>query len=463
MTINQCIQPGARAHLVGIGGISMFSLAEILLERGLHVTGSDARHSEAIDEMTAMGIPIAIGHAAENLGQVDFVVRTAAVHDDNPEIVAARSRGIPVYERAQAFGAIMRDYRQAACVAGTHGKTTTTSMLSCIALAAGIDPSLMIGGVLPLIHSAHRVGKGDTIILEACEYCNSFLSFCPTIAVVLNVEADHLDFFKDLADISRSFRAFAERTPEKEGVVIFNADDGNTVECLAGIDRKTLTFGLGEAAQVRAQRIAYENGLPAFDITREGDVLCRVKLLVPGEHNVRNALAAAAAALMLGLSADSIERGLSSYTGAERRFDYRGQYNGAVVYDDYAHHPSELHALFDAAEQMKAEGGRLICAFQPHTYTRTKAFFEDFVRELSRPDLTVLADIYAAREKNTVGVSSADLAQRIPGAVYLPGLDAITDYLRSVAREGDLILTVGAGELNRVADALATPQPNRAV
>ncbi len=435
----------------------MYSLAEILLSRGLVVTGSDVRHSEAIDEMASMGIRVAIGHAPQNLGQADFVVRTAAVHDDNPEIVAARERGIPVFERAQAFGAIMRDYRHAVCVAGTHGKTTTTSMLCCIAMAAGVDPSFMIGGVLPLVHSAHRVGKGDSIILEACEYCNSFLSFCPTVAVVLNVEEDHLDFFKDLADISHSFRAFAERTPKAGGVVVLNADDVNTLACLAGIERQTVTFGLGEAAQIRAQGIEYEHGLPAFDITREGDLLCHVKLLVPGEHNIRNALAAAAAALVMGLPAESVQRGLASYTGTQRRFEYRGQCNGAVVYDDYAHHPSELHALFDAAEQMKADGGRLICAFQPHTYTRTKAFFEDFVRELSRPDLTVLADIYAAREKNTVGISSADLAAEIPGAVYLPQLDAITDYLRSIAREGDLILTVGAGELNRVAGALAQP------
>lgn len=463
MTIDQCIHPGARAHLVGIGGISMYSLAEILLERGLIVTGSDTRESDAVSEMTAMGISIAIGHAGENIGQADFIVRTAAVHDDNPEIIAARSRGIPVFERAQAFGAIMRGYRNAVCVAGTHGKTTTTSMLSSIALAAGSDPSLMIGGVLPLIHSAHRVGKGDTIILEACEYCNSFLSFCPTIAVVLNVEADHLDFFKDLDDISRSFRAFAERTPERGGVVVFNADDVNTLRCMEGLERSSMTFGLGENARVRAQRIVIEKGLPAFDITVDGSFLTRVKLLVPGEHNIRNALAAAAAAVVLGLSGESIERGLAAYTGTERRFEYRGQCNGAIVVDDYAHHPSELHALFDAAQQMKTIGGRLICAFQPHTYTRTKAFFEDFVRELSRPDLTVLADIYAAREQNTVGISSDDLARRIPGAIRLPSLDAIAEYLRSIAREGDLILTVGAGELNQVAGALTQRQAKETV
>lgn len=455
MTIDSYIHPGARAHLVGIGGISMYSLAEILLERGLTVTGSDARQSDAVDEMTAMGIVIAIGHAAENVGDADFVVRTAAVHDDNPEIIVARAKGIPVFERAQAFGAIMRRYRNAVCVAGTHGKTTTTSMLSSIALAAGSDPSLMIGGVLPLIHSAHRVGKGDTIILEACEYCNSFLSFCPTVAVVLNVEADHLDFFKDLDDISRSFRAFAERTPEQGGVVVFNADDPNTLRCMEGIARSTMTFGLSSDARVRAENIVYEKGLPSFDIVADGSFLVRAKLLVPGEHNIRNALAAAAAALTLGMSGDSIERGLAAYTGTERRFEYHGQCNGALVFDDYAHHPSELHALFDAAEQMKTPGGRLLCAFQPHTYTRTKAFFEEFVQELSRPDLTVLADIYAAREQNTVGITSDDLVRRIPGAVHLSSLDAIAAYLRSVAQEGDLILTVGAGELNRVASVLA--------
>ena len=463
MTIDEWFHPGARVHLVGIGGISMYSLAEILYDQGFLVSGSDSRMSDAVREMTAMGIPVAIGHAAENIGGADFVVRTAAVHDDNPEIMAARERGVPVFERAQAFGVIMRRYRNALCIAGTHGKTTTTSMASCIALADGADPSLMIGGVLPLIHSAHRVGAGDTIILEACEYCNSFLSFSPTVAVVLNVEADHLDFFKDLDDISRSFRAFAERTPKEGGVVVYNADDPNTLRCLEGVERKTISFGLTEKADVRAANMVYDRGLPSFDLLNQGSLICRVKLLVPGEHNIRNALAAAAASLAVGFSADGIERGLASYTGAERRFEFKGECGGALVYDDYAHHPSELHALFDAARQMTGTGGRLICAFQPHTYTRTKAFFDDFVRELSRPDLTVLADIFAAREKNTVGVSSADLAARIPGAVYLPTFPEITQFLRDTAREGDLILTVGAGELNLVADELVKKPAEQAV
>ncbi len=454
MTVDSYIRPGAKAHLVGIGGISMCSLAEILHQNGVAVTGSDSRPGPAVESLREKGISVAIGHESDLVKEADFVVRTAAVHDDNPEIQAARAKGIPVFERAQAFGAIMKQYRQAVCVAGTHGKTTTTSMVSSIALAAECDPSLMIGGVLPLIQSAYRVGGGDTIILEACEYCNSFLSFCPTLAVVLNVEADHLDFFKDLEDISRSFRAFAERTPKEGGVVIFNADDPNSIRCMEGIDRRTVTFGLSEQADVRAENIEYDRGLPSFDVMEKDRLVVRVKLMVPGEHNIRNALAAAAAALTMGLSAESIRKGLLAYTGTERRFEYHGECNGALVFDDYAHHPSELHALFDAAQQMKAPGGRLICAFQPHTYTRTKAFFEEFVQELSRPDLTVLADIYAAREQNTVGVTSADLVERIPGAVLCPTPEEIADYLRSVVREGDLVLTVGAGELNRTAKAL---------
>ena len=454
MTIDSYLRPGARAHLVGIGGISMCSLAEILVHRGLTVTGSDARLSPAIDELRGMGVTVAIGHAAENVAGAEFVVRTAAVHDDNPEIAAARAAGIPVFERAQAFGALMSHYRHAVCVAGTHGKTTTTSMLASVTLAAGVDPSLMIGGVLPLIHSAHRVGQGDTIILEACEYCNSFLSFRPTVAVVLNVDEDHLDFFKDLADISRSFRAFAERVPADGGLVVASADDANTVDCLRGIDRRVVTFGLTPGADVTAADLTYERGMPSFMLVSGGRPLGPVRLLVPGVHNVRNALAAAAAALALDVPFDAIARGLGGYGGAERRLEYHGQLGGALVYDDYAHHPGELHALFDAAAQIKPEGGRVICAFQPHTYTRTYALFDDFVRELSRPDITLLADIYAAREQNTLGISSADLAARIPGAEYTPTLDDVAARLRQLARPGDLILTVGAGELDKVAAAL---------
>ena len=450
--IEQYIIPGKRAHLCGIGGISMRSLAEALLHRGLIVTGSDRSESPAVDRLRRLGIPVTIGHFADPVYGADCVIRTAAVHDDNPEIIAARAQGIPVFERAQAIGFLMKDYRHAVAVAGTHGKTTTTSMTSCIALADGLDPTILIGGVLPLIGSEHRIGHGDVMIMEACEYCNSFLHFAPTIGVILNVDADHMDFFHSLEEVKQSFRAFAELVPS-DGVVIYNADDPNTVDCLKGITRNTLSFGIEQDADVQARNIKYEKGLADFTIMYRGEVFAQVRLLVPGKYNVLNALAAVAAAIAMGIEPESVVRGLQAFAGTQRRFELKGQYNGALIYDDYAHHPQELHALFDAVQDM--EHRRVIAAFQPHTYTRTKAFFEDFVRELSRPDITVLAEIYAAREQNTEHLSSADLAARIPGAVYCKNFDEMVAFLKKTAQPGDLILTIGAGELDQVAERLA--------
>ena len=445
------LKPGKHAFLIGIGGVSMSSLAQTLLEQGMLVSGSDRSESKAVERLRGLGIRIQIGHDARNISGADVIIRTAAVHDDNPEVAAARQQGIPVLERAEVWGEIMRRYRHAVCVAGTHGKTTTSSMVTCISLAAGQDPAVMIGGDLPLIDGGHRVGKGNTIILEACEYCNSFLRFFPTVAVVLNVEADHMDFFHSLEEVKHSFASFASLVPA-DGVVVYNADDPNTVDALKVVDRPRLSFGLGKA-DVRADQISFEKGYPSFDILYHGGLFTHVDLLVPGRHNILNALAAAAAAIAMGIDGETVTKGLASFTGTARRFELKGRCNGAMVVDDYAHHPGELHALFDAVEQMEFE--RVICAFQPHTYTRTEAFFEEFVRELSRPDVVVLAEIFAAREKNTTGISSADLAARIPGARYFPTFEQIVEFIRSTAKEGDLILTVGAGELNRVAEQLA--------
>ena len=297
--IHDYIAPGRRAHLVGIGGVSMSPLAEVLHKAGMVITGSDMRNSATVEHLRALGIPVAIGHRGENVQGAELVIRTAAVHDENPEIAAARAAGIPVFERAQAWGAIMRGYKNALCIAGTHGKTTTTSMCTHIIMAARMDPTVMIGGTLPLLGSGYRVGHGDTIILESCEYCNSFLSFFPTVAVILNIEADHLDFFKDLDDVEHSFRAFADRVPES-GIIVANADDANTMHTLEGEERPVLTFGL-EQGDVRAANLAWNRGLPSFDVVYRGDVFTHVALRVPGEHNVKNALAAAAAAIALAV------------------------------------------------------------------------------------------------------------------------------------------------------------------
>lgn len=449
--IRDYIVPGRRAHLVGIGGVSMCPLAEVLRGMGLQVQGSDMTESDTVRHLRSLGIPVAIGHNAENLGDCDLVIRTAAVHDSNPEIAGAVARGIPVYERAQAWGAIMQRYPNALCVSGTHGKTTTTSMCTHIFMAAEADPTVMIGGTLPLLHAGYRVGQGDTIILESCEYCNSFLSFFPTVAVILNVEEDHLDFFKDLHDIQRSFRQFAELVPEA-GSVIVNADNASAMEAVAGIAHPVFTFGLDHPADCTAANLQEVDGRPVFDVMVRGEKYAHVELHVYGHHNVLNALAAASAAYVLGLPGRAVEEGLASFTGAGRRFEHKGTYHGAEVYDDYAHHPDELHALFTTAREMGYQ--RLVVAFQPHTYSRTAKLFDRFVEELKIPDVAILAEIFAAREQNTLGISSADLCRNVPGAVYCSTLDKVADQLRQVARPGDLILTVGAGDIYRAGEKL---------
>ena len=450
LDIRSFIAPGRRAHLPGIGGVSMAPLAEVLHGAGMVITGSDMRESAAVEHLRSLGITVHIGHRAENLGQAELVIRTAAVHDDNPEIAAAHAAGVPVFERAQAWGAIMRGYKHALCISGTHGKTTTTSMCTHIIMAAGLDPTVMIGGTLPLLGAGHRVGKGDTIILESCEYCNSFLSFFPTVAVILNIEADHLDFFKDLEDVEKSFRAFADLVPEG-GRIIANRDDENTMRTLAGEERPVTTFGLAEGG-IHAADLTWNKGLPTFDVVCRDQVYAHVSLSVPGLHNVKNALAAAASAIALGVPGEAVERGLAQFRGAGRRFEHKGTYHGAQVYDDYAHHPGELKALLDTARTLGY--ARVICAFQPHTYTRTKALFDDFVEVLKQPDITLLAEIFAARETNDIGISSRDLAERIPGAKYCATLPEVTDALRALARPGDLILTVGAGDIYTAGEAL---------
>ena len=443
--IRQYICPGNHVHLVGIGGVSMRPLGLVLQGMGLLVTGSDMNSSVSTDELIAKGIQVSIGHRAENIEGACCVIRTAAAHNDNPEIAAARAAGIPVFERAQAWGVIMQAYKNAICISGTHGKTTTTSMMTHILMGAQKDPTVMIGGYLPILGAGHRVGNGDTILLESCEYCDSFLNFFPSIAVVLNIEADHLDYFKDLQQIEHSFHDFAALATDR---VLANGDDPNTMEALRDLD--CITFGMGARNRVRA-----ENPSPDWrelDVVCDGSLYCHLKLSVLGRHNAMNALAAASVAWVMGIPGDVVAESLADFRGADRRLQHKGTYNGAEVYDDYAHHPGELAATIEAIRAVNPK--RLVVAFQPHTYTRTHALFDDFVRELKKPDLVVLAEIYAARERNTVGISSKDLQEQIPGAVYCQTLPQVTDYLRSIAQPGDMIVTIGAGDIYRAGEAL---------
>ena len=444
------MQPGKTGHLIGIGGVSMSPLAEVLARRGLNIRGSDMNDSEAVAALRSKGIPVTVGHRPENVDGADFIVRTAAVRDDNPEIQAAHAKGIPVFERTQAWGAIMRDYACGVCVAGTHGKTTTTSMLTHVLLEAGKDPTVMIGGTLPLIGSGYRIGHGDTILLESCEYYNSYHNFTPTVAIILNVDDDHLDFFGDLRGVEASFRTFAELTPA-DGWVISNADDRNTVETLAGLDRPHCTFGFSESADLRPENLS-EGRVSEFDAVYHGETWAHIVLNVSGRHNVLNALAACAAAHAMGLEPAAVERGLAAFHGAGRRAEFKGKCGAADVYDDYAHHPSELRALMDAVSRMGYR--RIVTVFQPHTYSRLKAHFEDFVSALSLPDKLYLADVYAAREQNVFGISSRDLAERVPGAVYCPDFHKLAAMLRADLRDGDMILTVGAGDIYKVGEML---------
>jgi UDP-N-acetylmuramate--alanine ligase len=447
------MSPGRRGHLIGIGGVSMSSLAEVLLDMGLVISGSDSMESQNVRNLRELGIHIAIGHSAENItDDIEFVVRTAAVHDDNPEIVAAREKDIPVFERTQAWGTISRDYDNAICISGTHGKTTTTSMCTHICMAAEKDPTVMIGGTLPLLNAGHRIGHGNTIIMEACEYYNSFLSFYPTVAVVLNIEADHLDFFKDLEEVKRSFRIFASKVPEDGGTIVANADDANTMDALKGIHRKMITFGMNSNADVYARNIRYSGTTTTFDVIYKGRKFTDVTLHVPGVHNVKNALAATAACICVGIRPNAVKYGLAGFNGAGRRFEFKGKFNGADVYDDYAHHPGELKALLNTLDSLDYK--RTIVVFQPHTYSRTAALFDDFVEQLKRPDVLLLAEIYAARESNTIGISSSALAERIPNASFYPDFDTLENALRAIARPGDIILTVGAGDVYKIGEDL---------
>lgn len=439
-------------HLVGIGGVSMSALAELLLHLGAKITGSDRAQSAVTDKLTALGISITYAHLPENVENADLVIRTAAVHDDNPEITRAHERNIPVIERAQAWGSIMLAYKNAICVAGTHGKTTTTSMLTLIGMQCGIDPTVMVGSNLPAIGGTLRIGAHDCFIAESCEYTNSFLSFHPTIAVILNVDADHLDFFKDIDDIIHSFHKFCELVPET-GALVVNHDSANALKAIEGINRNCITFGSTAEADVYPENVTDRDGYYSFDVMYHGKVYTHIDLSVPGYHNMLNALASCGVCIFLELDATAAAQGLAQFTGSSRRFQITGHMpNGAMVIDDYAHHPTEMAATLRTAREMDYD--RIICVFQPHTYSRTKALLPEFIEALQLCDKAILADIYAARERNTYGISSKAIADAIDGAEYYASFDEIEARLKEIAQPHDLIITMGAGNVNEIGPKL---------
>ena len=443
-------------HFIGIGGISMSGLAELMLFLKASVSGSDSMSTPLTQALSQKGAQIFYPQKAENIPpDTDLVVMTAAIHADNPELKEAKKRNIPVLTRAEFLGQVMKRYDLPIAVAGTHGKTTTTSMLTQILLGADADPTASIGGILPSINGNFRIGSDKFFVLEACEYTNSFLSFFPKMAVILNIDADHLDFFKDIEDIRSSFKKFASHLPT-DGTLVINRDIPRLEEITEGLSCKVVTFGSGNDADFYPVDISYDdNGLPEFTLVHK-DEKTDLRLSVPGEHNVYNACAASAAATILGIDQTSIKKGLSEFSGTGRRFEHKGTINGITVIDDYAHHPTEIKATLNTAKKVPHK--RLFVVFQPHTYSRTKALLSEFAEALSLADEVILTDIYAARESDNLGISSADLKKKLDflntPAICISSFEDIKKYILENCFNGDLLITMGAGNVVKIGDEL---------
>ena len=445
-------------HFIGIGGISMSGLAHILRDKNFTVSGSDAAESALTKELTAAGCHIVYSQTADNItSDIDLVVYTAAIRDTNPELSAARAAGIPTITRAELLGQIMTNYKTAVNIAGTHGKTTTTSMLTEILMDEKKNPTISVGGMLDSIGGNIRVGGPELFVTEACEYTNSFLSFFPNMEIILNIEADHLDFFKDIEDNRHSFRKFAELLPEN-GILIINSDIHDYKEICDGLPIKVITVGSDPAkSHYSASDVTFnENACATYTLLEDGKAIDTITLGVPGIHNVYNSLAAIAAAHELGIRGEGVRNGLLKFTGTHRRFEKKGMIGGVTVIDDYAHHPQEIAATLAAAKNYPHR--EIWCVFQPHTYTRTKALMEDFAKALSTADHVVLADIYAARETDNLGISSGTLAEKIAAlgtdTHYFPSFDAIETFLLENCVNGDLLITMGAGDIVKVGEKL---------
>ena len=444
-------------HFIGIGGISMSGLAEILLEEGFTVSGSDAKESPLTKKLEEMGAHIFYGQKASNIiDGIDCVVYTAAIRRDNAELIEAVAKKIPMLTRAELLGQLMKNYDTPIAVSGTHGKTTTTSMISHVLLEGDLDPTISVGGILKAIGGNIRVGKSETFITEACEYTNSFLNFFPKIGIILNIEADHLDFFKDLEDIRHSFHQFAALLPD-DGTLVINGEIDNYPEIYDGLSCRIITYGFSRDFDYSAENIAFdEKGCASFDLLRRGEPAGHITLSVPGKHNVSNALASIATADLLEIPLETTRKGLLSFTGTDRRFEYKGTKDGVIIIDDYAHHPTEIAATLQAAKHYPHN--ELWCVFQPHTYTRTKAFFHEFAEALSHADHLVLADIFAARETDTLGISSKDLAEEAvrlgTDAHYFSSFEEIEHFLGEQCASGDLLITMGAGDVVNIGEDL---------
>ncbi len=440
-----------KIHFIGIGGSGMCPMAEMLFRRGYEITGSDLYESETLDRVRAMGIPVTVGHNAENIGSAEVLVYTAAAKADNPEIVEGNKRGIPVLERSVMLGLLTDQFKNSIAISGTHGKTTTTAFITQVLVEGGLDPNAIIGGKLPLINGNCRVADTDYMVCEACEYVDTFLQLHPSISVITNIDADHLDYFKTLDNIIKSFHQFASQTT---GVVVVNGDNANAMKSIENItNAKIITFGLKDSndyypAETNEEPSACED----FTLMHHDKVLGRVELKVPGEHNMSNALAAAAVADILGIAGEQICRSLGNFTGVHRRFEILGNFGGITVADDFAHHPTELTAVLTSAMKMGYQN--VWAVFQPHTYSRTYNHFDEFVKALSIPNKVVMSEILAVREENVYGIQTADLAQKIEGSVWFKGFEEISEYILANAKPGDLVLTLGGGDIYKCANLI---------
>ena len=442
---------------IGIGGISMSGLAEILLSEGFTISGSDRQKSSLTETLSSKGATVYYGQKKENLAKIpDLIVYTSAIKPDNPEFAAGKELGIPFLSRAQLLGQMMKNYKVPIAVSGTHGKTTTTAMLSQILLQADTDPTLSIGGIFRTIGSNIRVGSSDYFVTEACEYTNSFLSFFPKISIILNIEEDHLDFFKDIDDIRNSFHEFARLLPP-DGTLIINGDIPNVRKITDSLMCHVITYGSNTAFNYSPTDITYDElGHPTFTLLGLDGSSDSYTLSVPGLYNVYNATAAIAAARLLNIDENTIRKALYDFKGTDRRFEYKGEVNGISIIDDYAHHPTEITATLNAATNYPHK--TMWCVFQPHTYSRTKAFLHEFAKALTLSDKIILADIYAAREKDTLGISSATLQEEIKKlgheCYYLPSFEEIENFIIENCTKGDLLITMGAGDVVKIGESL---------
>lgn len=447
MIIDEAIKNAKRIHFIGIGGSGMCPLAEILHSQGHYLTGSDNNESDTLNRIRALGIPVTMGQRAENVEGADMVVYTAALLPDNPELVAAKENGIPTFERSKLFGYFTRNYNNCIGICGTHGKTTVTSMLTHILIDNNFDPSAIIGGKLPLTGTNGRVGKSDILVCEACEYKDTFLDLTPDVSVILNIDRDHMEYFKTLENLEASFRKFADFSK----CVIYNGDDKNTLDTLEGIHgKKLISFGRTESCNYVAKNISYSNGaFPCYDLYIDGEYKTKIELSVPGEHNVLNSLAAITTAMYCGATVEQCKDSLLTFSGAGRRFEFLGTYNGADIVDDYAHHPAEIEVTLSAAKKMNYK--RVWAVFQPFTFSRTKMHLEAFAKALSIADKVVMTEIMGSREINTYGITTQDLADEIPGSVWFDTFDKVADHLKANVCEGDLVLTLGCGDVYKIA------------